>query len=177
MGWRRVFESLSRLAAHQDIVSSGMKKDLHEFLAVATGALAGWAAVNSPGTPNAVLLALYQQLGSFSQTVRWFPGGEITFALFLHHVPGVLVAALVIGLISIRMGHPKILFLAILIWPAYLVSAKSITLLRLGLSTYPQAASAYFADVAPLLVAYALLYVLLFAIVAGVRRACERHNR
>lgn len=155
-----------------------MKKDLHEFLAVATGALAGWAAVNSPGTPNTVLLALYQQLGSFSQTARWFPGGEITFALFLHHVPGVLVAALVIGLISMRMRHPKILFLAILIWPAYLVSAKSITLLRLGLSTYPQAAFAYFAtNVAPVVVAYALLYVLLFAIVAGVRRACVRHNK
>lgn len=157
-----------------------MQSDIYDFFAVASGALAGWAAINLPGMPTAAFLAIYQYLGILSEIARSYLAVEKTIVLVLYHVPGVLVAALGVGLISVRVRYPTVLFLALLIWPGYIVISQVATILRLSLSARPDVAAVYFVtNIAPAIGAYTLLYALLFAVAFGVRSALGRfggHN-
>ena len=100
-------------------------------IAFVIGAAAGWLAVNAFKMPDTLLIFIASNMRSVYEVFRTYFGGEIALVAYLHRLPGVLIAGLLIGSILPRIRYRRVLLISILIWPVFLILRLAFTLVLL----------------------------------------------
>ena len=154
------------------------------FLALAIGTAAGWFVLNAFGMPSTQLTFVFKQMKGLFDVFRSYAGGEIALVVFVYRVPGILVTGLLIGLILPRVRHRQFLLCSILLWPAYVVLRKLLSVFLLEVSgreagrhglgiLFLQTNAG--PEIIAYIVQYTLLFLILFATSALVKRVGQ-HN-